>query len=321
MQEVSYWKQALSNGYQPPNPNVEIVDLIHRNFDESKKLSICDIGSGPLGSCNWTQIAEFCDIYLVDPLMSFYLDLLHDNKISDGHSRIECSGENVSLFLGEERFDIIYSRNALDHAANLPKAFLSLLKSLRVGGTLYIELFQNEAENASYTGLHQWNTTMLGEMPLFWNSGHYVTALDLLIKQENGSYFLKTNITSVENTEHPSTLQNLITIMLCKDLPSQTSSNEFYDFDFHSMGIVRIRRKRLNGLSKLLFLHQYFKDGSFESKTFRFQDKESIKFINISAAFSLVKLVFGESIVEYGTLDDSFQNLNTLSIDFPHINN
>lgn len=77
--------------------------------------------------------------------------------------------EYLSAFFGEEQADLIVIQNALDHSSCPIKGIREALRTLRVGGVLYLNHHPNEAETEHYKGFHQYNITADGGRLVIWN--------------------------------------------------------------------------------------------------------------------------------------------------------
>ena len=71
-------------------------------------------------------------------------------------------------------------RNALDHSFNPLLGIMQMLYVTRIGGKVVLNHMDNEAVNAQYQGLHQWNLQVVGENFLIWNKHMKVDVNELL---------------------------------------------------------------------------------------------------------------------------------------------
>jgi SAM-dependent methyltransferase len=93
----------------------------------------------------------------VDPLADHYRGLLERFDLKPPVETIACRGEEVAERFGENSFDVGYSRNALDHAADPIQAIESLVGVVRPGGAIVLTHNRREGEAQHYEQLHQWN--------------------------------------------------------------------------------------------------------------------------------------------------------------------
>lgn len=108
------------------------------------------------------------DIHYVDPLAAQF------NKILKRHHRrlpaIEYGMmEYLSAFYPKGSASLIVIQNALDHSSNPVKGILEALRTLPVGGVLYLNHHPNEAETEHYKGFHQFNVDIAQDRLVIWN--------------------------------------------------------------------------------------------------------------------------------------------------------
>ena len=76
--------------------------------------------------------------------------------------------ESVAEAFGHEVFDVIHSSNALDHSHDPIAAMRGLLRAIRPGRPLYLEMRQNEGQYQNYTGFHLWNFDLQDQRLVLW---------------------------------------------------------------------------------------------------------------------------------------------------------
>lgn len=145
----SYWSLSY-----PINKRIET---------EIKKLppsqiKLLDIGCGP-----FPKSGVYCKDYeirrvLIDSMAKEYHILLKKNGINTYGQKITCcNAEEVESIFKKDSFDVIYSKNALDHTYDPIKAIKQLANLLNENGIMILEHYINEGEYTDYFGLHQWN--------------------------------------------------------------------------------------------------------------------------------------------------------------------
>ncbi len=135
-------------------------------------VTILDVGSGPLtqlGSFRWDRPVE---VRAVDPLAQIYARYIRRERLSPAVWPETGFAEDLSAFLPAEGFDIVHCCNALDHSFDPLRGIWEMLRVARVGGTVVLMHTVNEAVNANYVGLHQWNFDMRDRRPMLWNREH-----------------------------------------------------------------------------------------------------------------------------------------------------
>jgi hypothetical protein len=59
--------------------------------------------------------------------------------------------------VGENVFEIAYSRNALDHSYDPLKCIQEMVRATKEGGHVILQVFEREGSRERWEGLHKWN--------------------------------------------------------------------------------------------------------------------------------------------------------------------
>lgn len=156
--EIQHWKSLLTN---PDNrdwinknldPSKELIETIKKYiFQQNQhKLKILDVGSGPISVLGNRLNGLEIDLTCVDPLADYYREILDSIKVSLPYSLIKSCGENIKEVFFTNTYDIVFSRNALDHAMAPHKAIAAMLDVCKENGKCIIEVYLNEAINSRY---------------------------------------------------------------------------------------------------------------------------------------------------------------------------
>lgn len=121
----------------------------------SRPVQVLDVGSGPLSPLCWGVDRKLFVLTAVDPLARDYARLLARHHIDFPIQPIEGTAENLRRLFSAGQFDIVYSRNALDHAMDVRRGIEAATEVLRDGGVLYLEGFVREGTHGGWQGLHQ----------------------------------------------------------------------------------------------------------------------------------------------------------------------
>lgn len=116
-----------------------------------------DAGSGPLPYLAYGHQKGLLNLVGADPLAEVYLKLLAKHGHKPTAPLVRCSGEELTKVFGEESFDFIYMRNALDHSQSPAEVIRQMVKALRPGGYIFIVGTVKEATRQKWAGLHQHN--------------------------------------------------------------------------------------------------------------------------------------------------------------------
>jgi SAM-dependent methyltransferase len=189
-QEVEFWDDWFSTkGLQWPEefqarlrtcrPVPPYLERAVARCDRTP-LAILDVGSGPLsqlGSFQWNRPVE---LRAVDPLAATYVALIRRERLIPPVCPEVGFAEDLSAFVRSGSVDIVHCANALDHSFDPLRGIREMISVLRVEGTAVLLHIMNEAVNASYTGLHQWNFDLRDGRALLWNREHQHDLADLL---------------------------------------------------------------------------------------------------------------------------------------------
>jgi SAM-dependent methyltransferase len=121
----------------------------------SRPVQVLDVGSGPLSPLCWGVDRKLFVATAVDPLARDYARLLERRHIDFPIRPVEGTGEDLRRLFSADQFDIVYSRNALDHAMDVRRCIEGAAEVLRDGGVLYLEGFVREGTHEGWQGLHQ----------------------------------------------------------------------------------------------------------------------------------------------------------------------
>lgn len=144
-----YWLQNF-----PINNRIE-KEL---KFFQNKKIRLLDVCCGPFPKSGIFSENYIIERTLIDSLAEDYHTLLKKNEIDTYGQRIICCNvENVHKVFREESFEIIYSKNALDHTYNPMEALTNLINLITYDGVIILEHYISEGKYTNYFGLHQWD--------------------------------------------------------------------------------------------------------------------------------------------------------------------
>jgi SAM-dependent methyltransferase len=172
--ELSFWADSLKAGMfadlLDPTREVQATSL-RRALGElpPQKLSILDVGSGPLTAVGHVFPGKTLSIVATDALAEQYVAILEASRVSAPILPLACPGEDLASMFATHRFDVAYSQNALDHMSE-PLAILShMLGLITPSGRVALNHFRNEGARNGYVGLHFWNIDYQDGSLVFWN--------------------------------------------------------------------------------------------------------------------------------------------------------
>ena len=179
--EVEYWKSVISENLSSLSaPKGELNARLDLNKELAKELkvelgdglfrdlNILDVGCGPLSVVGQRNGDFKVTLTGVDPLADEYQAMLAEVGVLPPFALVKGLGEEVGELFAEDSFDIVYSRNALDHSQDPIAAIRSMIKVAKPGATIWINVNRNEGINAGYNGLHSWNFEVSNEQVFIW---------------------------------------------------------------------------------------------------------------------------------------------------------
>ena len=184
--ERSRWPQEYKRRTDPTTPMAKEVEnfLDGLGLPADRTVKILDIGAGPLSFIGTNSEKYTIDLTVVDPLAEEYNRLL-DQKNVTGVPRPERGYfETATTQFGAEAFDLVWSRNSLDHALDPVLGLFNLLNVCRIGGGLLLSFHPNEAEGGNYAGLHQWNLDYRDGEVVLSQKDRMVSLMPLLQQQK-----------------------------------------------------------------------------------------------------------------------------------------
>lgn len=167
--EINWWEGILTPGKrQEWMDDMIIPETRARNtppklFDFINELQInripkvLDVGCGPLSPLAWGVDQKMIEVTAIDPLAEIYSEILKKLNINFPIKPIQGVGEKIAGMFEKEYFDVVFSRNALDHSDSPTECIDNMVTVLKKGGILYLEGFTNEGTANYWKGLHLWD--------------------------------------------------------------------------------------------------------------------------------------------------------------------
>ena len=139
---------------------------------EATSPLVLDVGSGmsylPGNYFYRGERRERINMKYIDPLAYHYNKIL--NKYHRELPEITFGiAEYLSAFLPNEKADMIIIQNALDHSFSPIKGIIEAMRTLHMGGYLYLNHHPNEAEMELYKGFHKYNINEENGKLVIWN--------------------------------------------------------------------------------------------------------------------------------------------------------
>lgn len=141
------------------DPEQPLDEWLAKLLPDTENVRILDVGAGPLTCLGKIDPlnGRKLEIIPVDPLADEYNALLKRLGITPLIPTINGQAENIAEQFYIDTFDLVYSRNALDHSFDPIKAIDQMIAVLKPGRYLVLDHHMNEGITQNYSGLHQWN--------------------------------------------------------------------------------------------------------------------------------------------------------------------
>ncbi|WP_334223386.1 glycosyltransferase [Olleya namhaensis] len=150
-------KERLENFWKLDYPLNKRIEKQLKEFAH-KKIRLLDIGCGPFPKSGVHLENYSIDRTLVDSMADNYHALLEEHSINTYRQEIiKSEGEKLSEKFKNNSFEVIFSKNALDHTYNPISVISNAIDLLVPGGFLIMEHYIKEGEYTNYFGLHQWD--------------------------------------------------------------------------------------------------------------------------------------------------------------------
>lgn len=103
-----------------------------------------DVGCGPHAGI--FQELTFPIMYAVDPLWESY----KDNNLHKIPENVQIISDTAESFILDDKADVIFSFNALDHSGHLPSSFCNIMDNLKYGGRFYFHIHLRTPEQLNF---------------------------------------------------------------------------------------------------------------------------------------------------------------------------
>lgn len=142
------------------------------NLDEflsdKKQSTVLDVGCGMSFRTKYLLEGYEVNLHYIDPLADFFNKIAIKKKVNVPTIRFGML-EYLSAFYKAEDISLIFIFNALDHSQDPLKGLFECFEVLTIGGVIYLQHHNNEAETESYRGFHQFNITIINQELIIWN--------------------------------------------------------------------------------------------------------------------------------------------------------
>jgi SAM-dependent methyltransferase len=178
LREVSFFDHELSGKNEWDGSPTQYADGFLRLFSSThcrdsfpewafthvkstrRPLKVMDIGCGPISMLRWGAIQGDVSITGVDPILDMYTLSLARHGL-DAMQKIRCDheitgfAEDLDELVPDYDFDVVYTRNALDHTQQLIKVVECIGRRLGPGGIAAINVAEREGTRQGWDQLHK----------------------------------------------------------------------------------------------------------------------------------------------------------------------
>lgn len=138
---------------------------------QDKPLRILDVGAGPVTNLGRIYKEKRLSIVAVDCLADRYNEILKRFGIQPDVRTYQCESERLLELVDPNSFDLVFSRNAIDHGYDPLLSIFNMLEVVKQHGSVVLKHGFNEAEKSDYSGLHQWNFATEDGRLFLWKPG------------------------------------------------------------------------------------------------------------------------------------------------------
>jgi SAM-dependent methyltransferase len=125
-----------------------------------RPLKVLDIGCGPVSVLRWGAIQGEISITGLDPLIDTYALVLARHGL-DAICKMRCDqevngvAEYMDKLLGDQKFDLIYTQNALDHTQRPAEVVENVSRHLAPHGLFAVQVGTREGTRQKWDQLHK----------------------------------------------------------------------------------------------------------------------------------------------------------------------
>lgn len=237
--EEAFWRSLYRNqralagllGWSKYGHDLQLPDFDSNSFFKACEKDgimpiVLDVGCG-MSYCTGNKVnGKEINIRYIDPLASYYNKILDDYK--KDLPRIEFGMiEYLSSFYPDSNASLIVVQNALDHSSNPMKGIEECLRTLKIGGVLYLKHYVNEAEFENYRGFHKFNVDEQNGKLIIWNRAEvndvgdifkkYITIRTKKLEYENRIHIVSV-LTKVDDLPIDIEKMKKDTVVLCNNI-------------------------------------------------------------------------------------------------------
>jgi SAM-dependent methyltransferase len=161
--EVDYWTQHLGMDAEQRRARSDperilqtyLMRLIHAA--PGRPVEILDVGAGPLTFVGPKFPGHELRITAIDPNAAEYDRILTKLGITPPFRTRQGFAEDLASVVPMNFFDLVHSRNAIDHSKDPMRAIEQMVQAVKPGCAVFLNHYISEGRRNDYGGPHQWN--------------------------------------------------------------------------------------------------------------------------------------------------------------------
>jgi len=168
--EMRFWRKELTLEGEYPKEVAATLDPalmqsaypqgLDRHVDELRErfgtpLRALDVGCGPASVLGFGHVTDRFELTGVDPLADQYREVLEREGHEEHSALVQGFGEDLTTLFEAASFELVYSRNALDHTQSPAETVRQMVEVLKPGGLLFLQTYVREGTANNFHGLHQ----------------------------------------------------------------------------------------------------------------------------------------------------------------------
>lgn len=162
-QEIDYWTHHLGMDAEQRRARSDperilqtyLMKLIH--VTPGSRVEILDVGAGPLTFVGPKFPGHELHITPIDPNAADYDRILAKLGISPPFRTKRGFAESLTSVVPVNFFDLVHSRNAIDHSKDPIRAIEQMVQAAKPGCSVFLNHYISEGRRNNYGGPHQWN--------------------------------------------------------------------------------------------------------------------------------------------------------------------
>ena len=153
--ELKFWRDWLEGNGKAYERSGRLSDRFTPLIGHKKEITIANLGAGPMCLIgNWRRDVKV-NVISSDLLADEYTKMRAELNLRPQYIVEKQDMENLTY--ENNKFDIVYCANALDHTQNPRKALNEMVRICKPGGYIYLRHIAHEGKRHNYRNLHKWN--------------------------------------------------------------------------------------------------------------------------------------------------------------------